>query len=240
LLVALAWGDLGWTAAGMNADDMSSPGMASGMSAAPAPWTGGTFALMFLMWWIMMIGMMIPSALPMILLHERVQKHNLGAKMAVQLSALFTLGYLLAWALFSLAATTMQWGLHVAGWLSPMSLSVGTTLGAALFAAAGIYQLTPIKNACLKHCRSPAEFLVEHRRAGLAGAMLTGGHHGLYCVGCCAVLMLLLFTAGVMNLIWVASLAVFVMLEKLAPGGAWIARGSGVALLGIAAWLLLQ
>jgi predicted metal-binding membrane protein len=118
-----------------------------------------------------------------------------------------------------------------------MSMSVGTALGAALFAAAGIYQFTPIKNACLRHCRSPAEFLVEHRRPGPSGALLTGAHHGLYCVGCCAVLMLLLFAAGVMNLIWVATLAVLVLLEKLPPHGQWIARASGLAMLGIAAWL---
>jgi predicted metal-binding membrane protein len=187
----------------------------------------------------MMVGMMNPSALPMILLHERVQQHNLGEGPALQLSALFTLGYLLAWGLFSLVATSLQWGLQSAGWLSPMSMSVGTTLGSVLFAAAGIYQLTPLKNACLKHCRSPAEFLVEHRRTGLAGAVLTGIHHGLYCVGCCAVLMLLLFTAGVMNLIWVATIAAFVLIEKLAPHGLWIARIGGVAMLGIAVWLAL-
>jgi predicted metal-binding membrane protein len=227
----LAWGYLGWTAADMSEADMTSMG--------PSPGTAETFVLMFLMWWIMMVGMMIPSALPMILLHERVQQHNLGAGPALQLSALFTLGYLLAWGLFSLVATSLQWGLQSAGWLSPMSMSVGTTLGSVLFAAAGIYQLTPLKNACLKHCRSPAEFLVEHRRTGLAGAVLTGIHHGLYCVGCCAVLMLLLFTAGVMNLIWVATIAAFVLIEKLAPHGLWIARIGGVAMLGIAVWLAL-
>jgi predicted metal-binding membrane protein len=222
----------------MNAGDMTSMGMPPGMTIAPAPWTGRTFLLMFLMWWIMMIGMMIPSALPMILLHERVQKHNLGAGPALQLSALFTLGYLAAWALFSIAATSLQWSLHAAGWLSPVSMSVGSKFGAALFGAAGIYQLTPMKNVCLKHCRSPAEFLVEHRRPGPAGALLTGGHHGLYCVGCCWLLMLLLFAFGVMNLIWVATLAVFVLLEKLAPQGQWIARISGIAMLAAAAWLL--
>jgi predicted metal-binding membrane protein len=207
------------------------------MAMSPVPWTARTFALMLVMWWIMMVGMMIPSALPVILLHDRLQRHHAGPAVAFRLTSLFTLGYLLAWGGFSLAATSLQWGLHASGLLAPMSLSVGSAFGALLFVAAGIYQLSPLKNVCLRHCRSPAEFLVEHRRPGALGALLSGGHHGLYCVGCCWLLMLLLFAVGVMNIVWVAALAVLILIEKVAPRAEWVTRASGLLLLASAAWL---
>lgn len=207
------------------------------LGARPASWTAATFGLMFQMWWIMMIGMMVPSSMPTILLYARVQHHWLPKQSAARHVALFTAGYLVAWAAFSAIATTAQWALNASGLLAPMTMSVGTKLGAALFAAAGLYQLSPLKNVCLRHCRSPAEFLADHRRPGVAGAFVTGAHHGLYCVGCCWLLMALLFAGGVMNLLWVAALAVLVLLEKLVPYGHWLARSSGVAMLGVAGYL---
>ena len=212
------------------------------MSAPMLPaWTALTFWLMALMWWVMMIGMMIPSALPTILLHARVQRHHRSASAeALRLSLVFAAGYLVAWAVFSLIATTAQWALTEAGQLAPMTMSVGTTPGAVLFGLAGLYQLSPLKSACLRHCRSPAEFLSTHHRPGLSGALATGLHHGLYCVGCCWLLMALLFAGGVMNLLWVFVIAAFVLIEKLFPQGAWIARISGGLMLAAAAWLLLQ
>jgi predicted metal-binding membrane protein len=248
-LTLVAWAYLWLLAAGMARGDMSLMGMGAGeampmpdMPDMPgmgaAPWTAATFGLMFLMWWVMMVGMMVPSSMPTILLYARVQHHWLPEQHATRHVALFTAGYLLAWAAFSAVATSIQWALNVSGLIAPMTMSVSTKLGAALFAAAGVYQLSPFKNVCLRHCRSPAEFLAQHRRPGAAGAFLTGSHHGLYCVGCCWLLMALLFAGGVMNLLWVAALAVLVLLEKLVPHGHWLARASGVAMLAVAAYLL--
>jgi predicted metal-binding membrane protein len=218
----------------------SMPGMASMASMAPTAWNATTFALAFTMWWIMMLGMMIPSALPAILLHARVQRRYHPAAAALRRTALFTGGYLAAWGVFSVLATALQWSFDSSGMLSPITLQVSSTLGAGLFAVAGIYQLSPLKNVCLQHCRSPAEFLAMHRRPGAAGAFVTGAHHGIYCVGCCWPLMLLLFAGGIMNLVWVAALAALVLLEKLMPRGHWLARGAGVAMLAIAAAMLVQ
>ena len=207
------------------------------LGASPAPWTATTFGLMFQMWWIMMVGMMMPSSMPVIMLYARVQRASMPEQSAARHVALFTAGYLGAWGAFSAVATTAQWALNASGLLAPMTMSVGTKLGAALFVAAGLYQLSPLKNVCLRHCRAPGEFLSHHRRPGTAGALVTGAHHGLYCVGCCWLLMALLFVGGVMNLLWVAALAVLVLLEKLASYGHWLARASGVAMLGVAAYL---
>lgn len=248
LLAGLAWIYLGVLTAAMERGDMSLMGIPSmpmdnamdrATAMAPVAWTPQTYALTLAMWWIMMIGMMIPSALPMILLHDRVQRHHAGARAASELTALFAIGYLAAWGLFSVVATSLQWALHGAGLLAPMSMKVGATIGAGVFLAAGVYQLSPLKNVCLKHCRSPAEFLVTHRRPGPLGALVTGAHHGLYCVGCCWFLMLLLFAVGIMNLVWVAALAVLVLAEKLAPRGEWVARATGVSLLTVGVWLAL-
>lgn len=210
----------------------------SGMAAmAPAPWTAATFVLTFLMWWVMMIGMMIPSSLPAILLFRRVQHHYRKDQNPGIYVAAFVSGYLIAWGVFSAAATMAQWGLGSAGLMSQMSMSVGSTVAAALLAAAGLYQLSPLKHACLRHCRSPADFIAMHQRPGLSGALRTGAYHGIYCVGCCWLLMALLFVVGVMNLLWVAALAVFVLIEKIVPAGHGFARASGVAML-LAAMLL--
>lgn len=210
------------------------------MAQAPMPWSVTTFVLMFLMWCIMMVGMMVPSAMPMILLHARVQYRYRPEQSAIRYSTLFAFGYVAAWSVFSAVATTVQWGLNAGGWLSPMTMSTTAVVGAALFGAAGLYQLSPIKDVCLRHCRSPAEFLSMHQRRGLAGAFVMGAHHGLYCVGCCWLLMALLFTGGVMNLVWVAALAILVLFEKLLPYGYWLARASGIAMLGISGALLVS
>jgi len=221
---------------------MSMMGMASmpasreAMSARMA-WSSTTVVLMFLMWAVMMIGMMIPSAMPAILLHARIQHHYRPARPASLATGAFSLGYLIAWAGFSFIATMSQWALSAAGLLSPITMTVNLQIGAVLFAAAGLYQLSPLKNVCLRHCRAPAEFLSGHHRPGLSGAVLTGVHHGLYCVGCCWMLMALLFAGGVMNLLWVAALAIFVLLEKLFPYGHWLARFGGAAMLAVAAFL---
>jgi predicted metal-binding membrane protein len=242
-LVVLAWSYLFVMAAQMARGDMRLVGLSDmssmrGMVMPPEPWTATTFALMTLMWWVMMIGMMIPSAAPMVLLFGGVQRRRLPDERPALRVALFTAGYLAIWAAFSALAASAQWALTSAGLLSSMELVTTRRLGPLLVALAGVYQLTPLKNLCLRHCRSPAEFLSSHWRAGSAGAWRMGVIHGAFCVGCCWLLMGLLFFAGVMNLLWVAALGVFVLLEKLVPRGEWLARASGLLLLVFAAYLL--
>lgn len=206
-------------------------------------WPLRYWLLMAAMWWVMMIAMMLPSAAPMILLYARVCRHN--HKVAEGASALvpastFMLGYLLAWLAFSLLATALQWALEQAGLVHGMMMwSSSNTLSAAFLLLAGAYQFSPLKNACLSHCRSPASFLSAHWRKGRWGALRMGVDHGLYCVGCCWILMLLLFVGGVMNLVWIAGLALLVLLEKQLPAGPWFARLSGALLLLGGGYLLL-
>jgi predicted metal-binding membrane protein len=197
-----------------------------------APWSAADWLAMFLMWAIMMIAMMLPSAAPMILLYDRVREREEARGASLAGSGVFALGYLLAWALFSLGATAAQWALEQAALLSPMMVSASPWLGAGLLIAAGLYQWTPLKHACLVRCRSPITFLGHHWRPGRSGALRMGLHHGLYCVGCCWALMALLFVGGVMNLLWIAFLALLVLLEKVVPQGELFARLSAIVLAG--------
>ena len=211
-------------------------GMGGAMTMAPVPWDATYFTLMFAMWAIMMVGMMVPSAAPMILLFAVINRKKQLSRNPYLRTAVFTLGYLLAWTAFSLVATTLQWTFSAAALLSPMMVSTSGVLGAVLFTAAGVYQLTPLKHACLHHCRSPVHFIAGHWKPGTAGALRMGAEHGAYCVGCCWFLMGLLFVGGVMNLLWVAAIAIFVLLEKVAPQGELTARvaGAGLTAAGIA------
>jgi predicted metal-binding membrane protein len=245
IVVALAWAYLVMLAQQMqNADAMASmPGMPAmpgmpGMAVAD-PWSLQAFALTASMWWAMMIGMMLPSAAPMVLLFGVVQRRQPAGENPALRVAVFALGYLAVWGAFSVLAAAAQSLLTELAVLAPMELTVTASLAALLIALAGVYQLTPLKNVCLRHCRSPAEFLSAHWRRGTSGALRMGVDHGAYCVGCCWLLMGLLFAVGVMNLLWVAALAVFVLLEKLVPRGELLARISGVALIAWAAYLVL-
>jgi len=178
-------------------------------------WTPAYAALIFLMWWVMMIAMMTPSAAPVLLLFTAIKKAGSRPDQATLLSLLFLSGYLLAWAAFSITATALQWGLETIGLSNgPMMSLSSRTLAGALLLAAGAYQFTPYKHACLSHCRMPVQFLTAHNRTGLAGALLMGAHHGTFCLGCCWALMLLLFAGGIMNLYWIAGLALYVLAEK--------------------------
>jgi predicted metal-binding membrane protein len=207
-------------------DDM--PGM---VMPFVAPWV-------FAMWWVMMFGMMLPSAAPMILTFDAVQRRRQERAQAYVPTAMFVAGYLLVWGLFSVAATAAQWALQQAALLSPMLAPVSPLLGGVLFVLAGIYQFSPLKHACLSHCRSPFAFVL-HWRDGWTGALRMGVGHGLYCLGCCWVLMALLFATGVMNLAWVAAIAAFVFAEKLLPGGFWISRVGGGAMAAFGVWLIV-
>ena len=235
-LVVLAWSYLLVLSRQMGDTSMSGMESMPGMGGD----TGGSFALTVLMWWTMMIGMMVPSAAPMILLFGNVQRRQLAAESPKLRVALFTAGYLAIWGAFSVLAAAAQIVLTRLTLLAPMNLTVTAWLGALFVALAGVYQLTPLKNACLRRCRSPAEFLSSHWRRGSAGAFRMGVDHGLYCVGCCWPLMSLLFVVGVMNLVWVAVIAAFVLIEKLAPHGATTAKINGIALLALALFLALN
>jgi predicted metal-binding membrane protein len=192
------------------------------------------------MWWIMMIAMMLPSASPTILLAAALNRRSKSDRPPYGTAAFFTLGYLLIWFLFSLIAVVGQLMLENNGLLSTTMHSSSNYLTAGLLLAAGIWQVSPIKQACLRHCRSPVEFITRHRRPGNQGALVMGAHHGTYCLGCCWFLMALLFVGGVMNLYWIAGLALFVLAEKLLPRGVWFGRvaGAGFFLTGTALLIL--
>lgn len=193
------------------------------------PWRLADFALTFGMWVVMMTGMMLPSAIPMILLYQTVSRKRNLQPVLFQV-AVFTLAYLLIWTGFSLASVVMQWLLErQAQWMPSITRD---ELGGSILLLAGIYQWLPAKQACLSRCRSPLLFLADHWRPGALGALRMGLAHGLFCLGCCWALMGLLFVVGVMNLTWVAVLSVFALLEKLTPGEVWVSRLAGLALVG--------
>ena len=203
-------------------------------------WDWPHLALLFAMWVVMMAGMMLPSAAPALLIYAMVvRKSPDGARARAHVYA-FASGYLLVWTLFSLAATVLQRWLANALLLSPMMETQSPVFGGALLVAAGIFQLTPWKRTCLDACRSPAEFIVRHWRAGVGGGFYLGVANGLYCLGCCWALMLLLFVGGVMNLWCIGALTVFVLLEKVAPFGVQGGRLSGVLIFALGAWMLAR
>jgi predicted metal-binding membrane protein len=197
----------------------------------PTAWTAGTAIVMFFMWWIMMVAMMLPSAAPMILLFAAVNRKQREAGSPFVPTGIFAFGYLAVWAFFSLLAVTTQWGLERTELLSSMMVGTSVVLGAVLLIAAGVWQLTPLKHACLKHCRSPLHFLSHHWHKGRLGAFRMGVEHGAFCLGCCWFLMALLFYGGVMNLYWIVGLAVFVLIEKVVPHGHGVGNVAGVGLL---------
>jgi predicted metal-binding membrane protein len=208
------------------------------MPVAFSPWTAADFALNVAIWWVMMPGMMLPSAAPMILTFATVNRRKRTRGQPFVPTAVFTTGYLTAWGLFGIAATLADWGLEQTALMSPMTQRLTPALGAALIVVAGVYQLTPFKYVCLTHCRSPLAFVLHHWRDGQAGALRMGFDHGLYCLGCCWFLMALLFAAGTMSLLWMAAITAFVLAEKLFPAGQRIARVSGLAMIAFGLYLL--
>ena len=199
----------------------------AGMPDMSMPAMRPPFAALALMWWVMMAAMMLPSAAPAVLLYARVREMR-SRDADIAQSWVFLTGYLAIWLLFSLAAAALQQ--QVAG--PPMAVQ-SRVLQAIVLIAAGLYQLSPLKAACLGECRAPAQFLSRHWRPGATGAVRLGVMHGAYCVGCCWLLMALLFVGGVMNVAWIVALTLIVAAEKLLPGGAWIGRAAGV---GLIAW----
>jgi predicted metal-binding membrane protein len=205
-----------------------------------ATWDARYLLLVFLMWAVMMVAMMLPGALPTILIFQRAIRNDPTIRSPARRTFAFAAGYTVAWTGFSVLATLLQWALAEAALLSPMMVSASPWFGGVILIAAGLYQWTPFKSACLRHCRSPLAFFVEHWQPGFPDAFRLGLRHGLYCVGCCWALMLLLFVGGVMSLLWIAGITAFVLLEKLAPYGAQGGRLSGLALVLCGVWVLVS
>ena len=226
---------LAWAYLVVMAGDMDAMAMA-----VFEPWRAIDFWLMLVMWSVMMVGMMLPSAAPMILLYAAVSRRQRRRGHVFTPTGVFAAGYVVAWTGFSIAATALQWSLEQAALLSPMMVATSPYLGGALLIAAGVYQWTTLKHACLENCRAPAEFLSRSWRNGGGGAIAMGIHHGAYCVGCCWVLMGLLFVAGVMNLLWVATITAWVLIEKIAPGGYLIGRAAGVLFIAAGVYIIIR
>jgi predicted metal-binding membrane protein len=201
-------------------------GMGARMDAMAMDSSSPAIALRFVMWAVMMIGMMLPSAIPMTLIYAAAARKARNDGSPLPPSLVFVAGYVLVWTAFSVAATAGQWGLDRAGLLSLQMKSNSAVVGGLILLAVGVYQLTPLKRVCLDNCRSPAGLISRYWRGS---SIRLGVRYGLFCLGCCWVLMTLLFVGGVMNLLWVAAIALFVLVEKTAPFGRIIGRVAGVA-----------
>lgn len=237
LLTALAWTYLvhldHQMSASMGHDQMmAAMGMATDMR-----WKAADVLFTFAMWAVMMVGMMTASAAPVLLLFAGIHRGR-GAPGTLGMVVAFGVGYLFVWTTFSAGAALAQWGLHQAAMLSPAMTTSSARLSGAILVAAGVYQLTPFKGTCLTSCRSPLGFLMSSWREGTAGALRMGIAHGAHCLGCCWALMCVLFVVGVMNLVWVAAITIFVLVEKIGPAGAVVARVAGVTMIiaGVLVW----
>lgn len=243
-ITLLAWGyviNLSFQMRDMTMD--TSPSM--DMSPSPLmpdvqPWHVEDFFFNLTMWAVMMVAMMTPSSTPMILAFAGLNRRRNVNENTGNKSLSFLAGYLIVWFSFSAIATLIQWGLHSVGALSPEVISVTPLIGAIILILTGIYQFTPLKYVCLSNCRTPVSFLVTEWRDGTSGALIMGLRHGLYCLGCCWTLMLLLFVTGIMNLLWVALIAGYVLIEKVTPAGQMISHAIGLFIFGWGVWLLIQ
>jgi predicted metal-binding membrane protein len=231
-------GMTGMTDAAMYAGGMG--GMASNAS-VPQPWTATEFSIAFAMWSLMMIGMMTPSAAPMVLIYARVGRQAAAQGRLWSSTGWFVTGYLASWTAFSVLATAGQWALQANALITSSLASASAAFGAAMMALAGLYQWSPLKRRCLSHCRSPLVFIQRQGgfRPGAAPALRLGVRHGLYCIGCCWALMALLFVGGVMNLAWIAGIASLVLIEKTTAQGPLVSRAVGAALIVAGAWVAL-
>lgn len=232
-VVILSWLYLWHMAAGMDHASMA-------MAAAPRAASAGALALTFVMWTVMMAGMMLPSAAPAIVLYGAMVRRNAERRSTLPATWIFVGAYLVVWTAFSVAATVLQAALEAAALMTPAMTVASAGLSALALVAAGVYQVTPLKQACLRKCRHPLEFFITRWRTGRAGAFRMGLEHGAYCLGCCWALMLLLFVAGVMNLAWVALIAAFVFAEKLLPAGRLTSYAAGAVLVGYGIYVLAR
>jgi predicted metal-binding membrane protein len=224
---------LGWLLLYWGATNMGSP--AAQLTMPRSNWIWANWLAVFVMWAVMMAAMMLPTAMPMVSVFGSLNK-NQGENTR---TIAFVAGYLVLWTVFAAAATAAQWVLQSRGLLSPMIVSISPVLSGALMMIAGAFQFSPLKQACLRACRSPLGFLLTDWRGGLSGAVRMGVRHGLYCLGCCWALMALLFVGGVMNLLWIAALTLLVAVEKLAPRGDLLAKALGALMIGAGAVRLI-
>jgi predicted metal-binding membrane protein len=247
-VIVLAWVYVLHLAAGMDMGGMDmtgfrmiSAGFEMVMAPAQAQWSGTEFVLTFAMWTVMMIGMMTPSAAPMILIYARAGRTASAAGSPLAATGWFGAAYLLVWTGFALAATTAQLLLGHFALLDPTLASASNVLGGALLIGAGLYQWTPLKQACLSQCQSPLMFIARHGgfQNSVAAALRLGGEHGLYCLGCCWALMAILFVGGVMNVAWIAALSALALAEKIIPAGRLVAWIAGAVLMAAGVRLLL-
>lgn len=244
ILTALAWGYLLWLAhdmrmpdapamSGMDMSGMDMGGMNMSMTSEIRPWTATDFLFSFAMWAVMMAGMMMPSAAPTILLHARIARQAQAQQKPFAATGWFAAGYLLAWSVFSLLAAGLQAALSRAGFLTSELAAGNDLISGGILIVVGLYQWSNLKYRCLTHCRAPLQFIQQHggfKRHPLP-ALDLGFRHGLYCIGCCGVLMLLLFVGGVMNVVWIAGLSILVLLEKAMSDGRNVSRLVGLALI---------
>ncbi len=233
----------GMDMSGMDMSGMDMGGMDIAAPAAPGfrPWTFPDLAFIFTMWVVMMVGMMTPSVTPMVLLYALVGRKARIDGRPFAPTGWFFAGYLLVWVTFSILATFSQLLLTSLALLTPMMASTSATVGGVILICAGLYQWTPLKEACLLQCQTPIAFLSSRGgfRSDPLGALRLGIDHGMVCLGCCWALMALLFVGGVMNIVWIAGIAILILLEKVLPGGQLIPRISGTLLAAAGIWLLV-
>ncbi|MCQ8870908.1 DUF2182 domain-containing protein [Mesorhizobium sp. LMG17149] len=257
VIAVLAWTYVLWLAATMvmpgsplpdsgggDMAGMDMAGMDMGAAMAPGfrPWALGDFAFTFTMWAVMMVGMMTPSVAPMLLLYAGVGRKARADGRPIASTGWFFAGYLAVWVVFSLLATGAQWLLARLALLDPSMATGSAILGGLVLIAAGLYQWTPMKGVCLRQCQAPIAFLAGRGgfRSAPLGALRLGMDHGAYCLGCCWALMALLFVGGVMNVLWIAGIAILVLLEKTVPTGQLIPRVSGALIAAIGIWIVFQ
>jgi predicted metal-binding membrane protein len=225
----LAWAYFLYMSWGMEHMDA---GVAMAIMPSMTDWGAIDLLLVLVMWAIMMAAMMLPSIVPMVLVFAILSRQRRAQQLPYVHTSVFVFGYLAVWSGFSLLATLVQWGLLEARLVTPMMVSATPLLGGSLLVIAGVFQLTPLKHACLRKCASPLGFLLTEWRDGTLGAWIMGFRHGAYCVGCCWLLMALLFVFGVMNVLWVATLSICVVLEKMLPQVRWLPFVEGLLLVG--------
>jgi predicted metal-binding membrane protein len=223
LITLGAWGYTLYLAQTMDMGGLSTSTSISMEMVMPmnASWSALDFFLMFIMWSVMMVAMMVPSASPMITIFANVNRKRSENNRPFVPTMIFLSGYILLWSLFSVGATVSQWALHEAAVLSPMMRATSPILGGMLLLIAGLFQFTSLKESCLSNCKSPLSFIMTNWKEGKKGALKMGVHHGAYCVGCCWALMALLFVSGVMNILWIAVLSIFILIEKVLPSSNW-------------------
>lgn len=224
LLTVLAWAYL---ATGSSADGMAMPMAGSGGNA----WNPHLLGISLIMWAVMMVAMMLPSATPMIMTCVKVYQHRKVSRRAMSPTGLFLAGYLTVWTGFGVVAALLQWSLHQTALLSSAMGHLGPVSGGVLLIMAGAFQFSHLKQACLGKCQSPLGFLMTEWREGLAGAFVMGVRHGAFCTGCCWALMLLMFVGGVMSLVWMIGLAIYFLAEKLLPWQRLFSQVTGLVLI---------